>query len=137
MPVRIYDIAKNLGIKSKDVLEKAEKLGIQNARVASSSLDKITAEFLELEIAKELKPAEATPSEEEPAKIEVPVDSGPVLIVATKEEPPAEEEPEAIVSANGDSPTVTDVEANTEAPAEKTPGVADTLEGPESDVAKK
>ena len=55
MPVRIYEIAKNLGIKSKDVLQKAEELGIKNARVASSSLDKITAEFLEVEITKQLK----------------------------------------------------------------------------------
>ena len=59
MPVRIYDIAKRLGIKSKDVLEKAAELDIKNAKVASSSLDKITAEYLEEEIAKQLKPADA------------------------------------------------------------------------------
>ena len=58
MPVRIYDIAKNLGITSKDVLAKAKELKITNARVASSSIDKITAEYLQDTIAKELKPAE-------------------------------------------------------------------------------
>ena len=47
MPVRIYDIAKKLGIENKEVLAKAKELGIGGARVASSSLDKITAEFLE------------------------------------------------------------------------------------------
>src|SRR5713101_2308678 len=47
MPVRIYDIAKKLGIESKEVLAKAKELGIATARVPSSSLDKITAEFLE------------------------------------------------------------------------------------------
>jgi len=47
MPVRIYDIAKKLGIESKVVLAKAKELGISTARVPSSSLDKITAEFLE------------------------------------------------------------------------------------------
>ena len=47
MPVRIYDIAKKLGIESKVVLAKAKDLGITTARVASSSLDKITAEYLE------------------------------------------------------------------------------------------
>ena len=47
MPVRIYDIAKKLGIESKIVLAKAKELGISTARVPSSSLDKITAEFLE------------------------------------------------------------------------------------------
>ena len=47
MPVRIYEIAKRLGIESKDVLTKAKELGIAAARVPSSSLDKITAEYLE------------------------------------------------------------------------------------------
>src|ERR1043166_4421156 len=47
MPVRIYDISKKLGLENKDVLTKAKELGIAAARVASSSLDKITAEYLE------------------------------------------------------------------------------------------
>jgi hypothetical protein len=47
MPVRIYDIAKKLGIESKEVLVKAKALGITAAKVPSSSLDKITAEYLE------------------------------------------------------------------------------------------
>lgn len=47
MPVRIYEIAKKLGIESKEVLTKAKELGIAAARVPSSSLDKITAEYLE------------------------------------------------------------------------------------------
>ena len=46
MPVRIYDISKKLGLENKEVLAKAKELGIV-ARVASSSLDKITAEYLE------------------------------------------------------------------------------------------
>ena len=47
MPVRIYDIAKKLGLESKEVLAKAKELGIAAAKVPSSSLDKITAEYLE------------------------------------------------------------------------------------------
>src|SRR6266536_896160 len=47
MPVRIYDISKKLGLENKEVLTKAKELGIAAARVASSSLDKITAEYLE------------------------------------------------------------------------------------------
>src|SRR5206468_7888652 len=47
MPVRIYDIAKKLGIESKEVIAKAKTLGIAAAKVPSSSLDKITAEYLE------------------------------------------------------------------------------------------
>lgn len=51
MPVRIYEIARKVGIPSKEVLAKAKELGITNAKVASSTLDKITAEYLEEEIA--------------------------------------------------------------------------------------
>jgi translation initiation factor IF-2 len=47
MPVRIYDIARKLGLESKVVLAKAKELGITHVKVASSTLDKITAEFLE------------------------------------------------------------------------------------------
>src|SRR5579872_2808649 len=47
MPVRIYDISKKLGLENKDVLAKAKELGIAAAKVPSSSLDKITAEYLE------------------------------------------------------------------------------------------
>src|SRR5438128_9485895 len=59
MPVRIYDIAKKLGIESKEVLAKAKSLGITAAKVPSSSLDKITAEFLELELGGKAAPAPA------------------------------------------------------------------------------
>ena len=52
MPVRIYDIAKKLGLPNKVVLEKAKELGITAARAASCSLDKITAEFLEQQFPK-------------------------------------------------------------------------------------
>ena len=54
MPVRIFDIAKKLGLESKEVLLKAKELGIAAAKVPSSSLDKISAEWLEEEIIKSL-----------------------------------------------------------------------------------
>jgi len=53
MPVRIYDIAKKLGLENKDIISKAKALGITAAKVASSSLDKISAEYLEGEILKD------------------------------------------------------------------------------------
>ncbi len=84
MPVRIYEIAKKAGIPSKDVLAKAKELGITNAKVASSTLDKITAEYLEEQIS-------GTP-EPEPAPDEAPVAAEPVIITAPAEEPDAEEE---------------------------------------------
>ena len=69
MPVRIYDIAKKLGIESKQVLAVAKELGIKEAKVPSSSLDKITAEFLEEKLGP-LKPATPAPVIERLAKTE-------------------------------------------------------------------
>jgi translation initiation factor IF-2 len=66
MPVRIYDISKKLGIESKQVLAKAKALGMTAARVASSSLDKISAEYLEEQIRLE-HPELAAPSPPPPA----------------------------------------------------------------------
>ena len=57
MPVRIYDIAKKLGIEVKVVLTKAKEIGIAAAKVPSSSLDKISAEWLEEEIVKSMAAA--------------------------------------------------------------------------------
>ncbi len=78
MPVRIYDIAKKLGIESKDVLSKAKELGIPGARVPSSSLDKITAAYLEEQLGGALlRPPEPPPSAPEP-----------VVVVTAPIEPP-------------------------------------------------
>jgi len=56
MPIRIYEIAKRLGAESKDVIAIAKELGIAAARVPSSSLDKITAEYLEEKAVAKLGP---------------------------------------------------------------------------------
>jgi Translation initiation factor IF-2, N-terminal region len=52
MPVRIYDISKKLGLEVKEILAKAKQMGIAAAKVPSSSLDKISAEWLEEELLK-------------------------------------------------------------------------------------
>ncbi len=57
MPIRIYDIAKKLGIGHKQVLAKARELRITAARAATSSLDRITGEFLESQLRDELAAA--------------------------------------------------------------------------------
>jgi translation initiation factor IF-2 len=62
MPVRIYDISKKLGLENKEVLTKAKALGITAARVASSSLDKITAEYLEQQLIQEHPELSAPPA---------------------------------------------------------------------------
>src|ERR1044072_2546230 len=88
MPVRIYDIAKKLGIENKEVLAKAKELGISSARVPSSSLDKITAEFLESQLAA-VHPPPRPPLVAEPssvAKSPEPIPPSPVIDL--KSEPP-------------------------------------------------
>ncbi len=98
MPVRIYDIAKKLGLESKDILVQAKALGIAAAKVPSSSLDKISAEWLEEELIKsrpdlaaKLAPAVA-PEPPKPA----PVEDKIVLITAP---PPPAPEPLPVVEA--------------------------------------
>src|SRR5262245_28341111 len=102
MPVRIYDLAKKLGIESKEVIAKAKELGIAGARVPSSSLDKITAEYLESHFtpAKPAAPPAPPPTPEPivvvtapppelPAPIpEVKIESEPQMAPVIPETPP-------------------------------------------------
>jgi translation initiation factor IF-2 len=118
MPVRIYDIAKKLGIESKDVLVKAKELGIAGAKVPSSSLDKITAEYLEEQLGGG-KPAVA--AEPQPAP-------QPILIVSAPAEPPPlvseAQEPE------GPSVGSTEDEPGTSPPAEIAAEIVETKSVP-------
>jgi translation initiation factor IF-2 len=109
MPVRIYEISKKLGLENKEVLAVAKTLKITTAKVPSSSLDKITAEYLEEEILKahpdlaaKLKPAAAAPAEPKPAPVEQKIEvikapePPPVVVVPAPEvvaEAPAVVEP--------------------------------------------
>src|SRR5215510_618637 len=85
MPVRLYDISKKLGLENKEILAKAKALGIAAAKVPSSSLDKITAEYLEEELRK-AHPELAAPAAPKPPPAPPKVEE-PILIV--KEAPPA------------------------------------------------
>src|SRR3954469_14504579 len=106
MPVRIYDISKKLGLENKDIISKAKALGITAAKVASSSLDKITAEFLEEEILKDHPDIAArlhAPKTEAP-KAPVVEEKIVVITAAPPPPPPAPVEvvPEpVVVTANG------------------------------------
>src|SRR5689334_7802089 len=103
MPVRIYDISKKLGLENKEVLSKAKALGIA-AKVASSSLDKITAEYLEGELYKDHPElaAPAAPPPPQPAPVNEPivvVTAPPPQVEPAKAEPAiatATLEPEAV-----------------------------------------
>ena len=134
MPVRIYEIAKNLGVQSKDVLAKAKDLNITNAKVASSSLDKITAEYLEEQLVKDLKPAESEASAETETTTETaPAEekpTGPVLIVADEPETPeteaTDEETEDVESQASEETEAT--EETSEVPLEEPEAEAPTEE---------
>ena len=90
MPVRIYDISKKLGLENKVILAKAKSLGIAAAKVPSSSLDKISAEYLEDELRKEhpevaakLAPPPPPPPKAAPAE--------PIVVIKPPPEPPKPE----------------------------------------------
>src|SRR6266404_918548 len=88
MPVRIYDISKKLGLENKEVLSKAKELGIAAARVASSSLDKITAEYLEQQIllARPDLVAPPAPAPEPPKESPIPATAPPPEIQAVQKQ---------------------------------------------------
>ncbi len=79
MPVRIYDISKKLGLANKQVLAKAKELGLTAAKVASSSLDKITAEYLEEQLILAFPKAVAPPPPSPPAASVTPPPPAEVL----------------------------------------------------------
>lgn len=87
MPVRIYDISKKLGLENKEVLAKAKELGIAAARVASSSLDKITAEYLEDKLKEAHPQLNAPPTPPAPAETPAPA-VAPVVVVEAAPAPP-------------------------------------------------
>jgi len=98
MPVRIYDISKKLGLENKEILAQAKAMGIAAAKVPSSSLDKITAEWLEEELVKIYPEAAARLAPKpapEPLK-PAPVEEKIVLITAPPP-PPPEIKPEPAV----------------------------------------
>ena len=119
MPVRIYEIAKKVGIPSKEVLAKAKELGIANAKVASSTLDKITAEYLEEQIAG--KPEPEAPAEEPQAAAEPVIITAPVEEAAPQEAEAAEDSSEETSTEETEPATEEEAteDAEPEAPAEK------------------
>ena len=142
MPVRIYEIAKKIGIPSKEVLAKAKELGIANAKVASSTLDKITAEYLEEQIAG--KPEPEAPAEEPQAAAEPVIITAPVEEAAPQEAEAAEDSSEETSSEETEPATEEEAteDAEPEAPAEEAEDQAEPAEPAEeeakdSDLGKK
>jgi translation initiation factor IF-2 len=88
--MRVYELARELGVDSKEVLEKAQELGVE-VKTASSGMDPDSTELIRLAFA----PAEETVAETEaPVEVEAPAEAEP----EGREEPlaptPVEEEPE-------------------------------------------
>ena len=142
MPVRIYEIAKKIGIPSKEVLAKAKELGIANAKVASSTLDKITAEYLEEQIAG--KPEPEAPAEEPQAAAEPVIITAPVEEAAPQEAEAAEDSSEETSTEETEPATEEEATeyAEPEAPAEEAEDQAEPAEPAEeeekdSDLGKK
>ena len=142
MPVRIYEIAKKVGIPSKEVLAKAKELGIANAKVASSTLDKITAEYLEEQIAG--KPEPEAPAEEPQAAAEPVIITAPVEEAAPQEAEAAEDSSEETSTEETEPATEEKAteDAEPEAPAEEAEDQAEPAEPAEeeekdSDLGKK
>jgi len=90
MPVRIYDISKKLGLENKEVLSKAKELGIAAARVASSSLDKITAEYLEQQLIQAFPNHAGPPAVAVPPPVPVSIPE-PIRLVTAPPPPPPEQ----------------------------------------------
>ena len=88
MPVRIYDIAKKYGLENKEILAKAKAVGIAAAKVPSSSLDKITAEWLEEQLCQDHPELTAKLAAPPPAPKPPPVEEKVVIITAPPPEPP-------------------------------------------------
>src|SRR5215813_13914542 len=117
MPVRIYDISKKLGLENKEVLTKAKELGITAARVASSSLDKITAEYLEQQLIlahperaaaqAPVQPTAPVPAKHEPIVV-VSAPPPPVEVEALQKEEPVMGTATAVLEAEP-PPTETEV----------------------------
>ena len=142
MPVRIYEIAKKVGIPSKEVLAKAKELGIANAKVASSTLDKITAEYLEEQIAG--KPEPEAPAEEPQAAAEPVIITAPVEEAAPQEAEEAEDSSEETSTEETEPATEEEAteDAEPEAPAEEAEDQAEPAgpseeEEKDSDLGKK
>jgi translation initiation factor IF-2 len=117
MPVRIYDISKKLGLENKQIIEKAKSMGIAAAKVPSSSLDKISAEWLEEELIKTFPEVAARlapkPAPEPPKP--APVEEKIVVIKA----PPPPPEPKPEVKAE---PAVVEVKIEPPPPPPKPAG---------------
>src|SRR5262249_59284422 len=107
MPVRIYDISKKLGLENKEIISKAKALGITAAKVASSSLDKISAEYLEGELLKDHPDIAAKLHAPPPEPPKAPAVEEKIVVITAPPPPP----PVETVTESTTTTTTTVIEA--------------------------
>jgi len=105
MPVRIYDISKKLGLDNKAILAKAKSLGIAAAKVPSSSLDKISAEYLEEQLCKD-HPELAAKLAPPPPPVPKAAPSEPIIVIKPPPEPPKPPAPVEVAKVEPIEPPV-------------------------------
>ncbi len=93
---RIYELARELGLESKDVLARAQELGLE-VKTASSGVDEDEAGLLKLSYQEESGDQPAEAATEEPTEVEAEVD-----IDRAEEEPEASGEDEVFPVADGE-----------------------------------
>jgi len=101
--VRVYELARDLGRESKEVLARAQELGLQ-VRTASSGLDEEAVELLRLAFAETGEGTSRTPAAEAPAGDGEAGGSEPAAVEASEESEESEEpdeEPASIAAATG------------------------------------
>ncbi len=101
--MRVYELARDLGLESKDVLEQAKELGL-DVKTASSGLDAKGAELVRMALATDEAPVAAAEAEPEVAESEPEAAAEPV----------AESEPEAAPEPVADSEPEAEPEPETE-----------------------
>ena len=89
--MRVYELARDLGLESKDVLEQAKELGL-DVKTASSGLDAEGAELVRMALATDEAPAAVEEVEPEVAAVEEEVETAPEA--APEPEPAPALEPE-------------------------------------------
>jgi translation initiation factor IF-2 len=90
---RVYELARDLGVESKEVLARAQELGIE-VKTASSGLDEEAAELVRLAFAEAAPPAPPAETEEqiEPAATEAEIEVETAEPAPPVEAPPPEAE---------------------------------------------
>jgi len=122
MPVRIYEISRRLGLDNKEVLAKAKELGLTGVRAASSTLDKITAEYFESELRKIFADRIAA---RQLAEAEAAARAAAAAATAVEEPPAVEARPEEVTA-----PTEKETTSGPAAPPAEEPTVAQPASPP-------